>query len=156
MVWKLGGTPTPESLTVLNDPHAANPLGGQHDAMIRADGTLTAHDNGQYQGRPPRTVQYEIDEAAGTARLINSISDPNVPAAVCCGSARLSNSGSWLAAWGGAGPPNPHPVTEYAPDGSRTFVLTFPGTWSYRAAPVGTGQLTRSEIRAGMESQHPR
>ena len=67
MVWKLGGTPTPESLTVLNDPHAANPLGGQHDAMIRGDGTLTAHDNGQYQGGPPRTVHYEIDEDAGTA-----------------------------------------------------------------------------------------
>ncbi|MEZ5157014.1 MAG: aryl-sulfate sulfotransferase [Solirubrobacterales bacterium] len=155
IIWKLGGTPTPESLNVLDDPYATNPLGGQHDAMIRSDGTLTAHDNGQLQGRPPRTVQYEIDQGADTARLLDSISDPDVPAAICCGSARLSNSGSWLASWGGAGT-TPHPVVEYGPDGSHTFVLTFTGASSYRATPVGTGQLTRSEIRAGMDAQHPR
>jgi len=155
VIWKLGGTPRPESLTVLDDPFASNPLGGQHDAMIRADGTLTAHDNGQLKGRPPRAVQYRIDAAAGTARLIDSQSDPNVPAAICCGSARLSSSGSWLASWGGSGS-TVHPIAEYAADGSITFKLNFPGTFSYRAAPVGTGQLTRSEIRAGMEAQHPR
>jgi Arylsulfotransferase (ASST) len=155
VIWKLGGTTTPKSLTVLNDPYAANPLGGQHDAMIRSDGTLTAHDNGQLQGRPPRTVQYQINEGAGTAKLINSVSDSGVPAAVCCGSARLSNSGSWIVSWGGVGT-TPHPVAEYAPDGSRTFALTFPGGFSYRATPVATGQLTRAEIRAGMDAQHPR
>jgi hypothetical protein len=155
VVWKLGGTPTPESLTVLADPHASNPLGGQHYARITADGTLTAFDNGQGQGRPPRAVRYEIDEDAGTATLLEAVGDPDVPAAVCCGSARRSASGSWMMSWGGVGA-TPHPVSEFAPDGSRTFVLGFPGTFSYRADAIPPGKLSRAELRAGMNAQHPR
>ncbi len=155
VVWKLGGTPTPESLTVLGDPHASNPLGGQHYARINADGTLTAFDNGQGQGRPPRGVRYAIDEGAGTATLLEAVGDPDVPSAVCCGSARRSANGSWMMAWGGL-LSTPHPVSEFAPDGSRTFVLDFPGTFSYRADAVPAGKLTRAELRAGMNVQHPR
>ncbi|GIK78242.1 MAG: hypothetical protein BroJett022_19320 [Actinomycetes bacterium] len=155
VLWKLGGTPTPESLTVLGDPHASNPLGGQHYARVNADGTLTAFDNGQGQGRPPRAVRYEIDEDAGTATLLEAVGDPDVPSAVCCGSARRSASGSWMMAWGGL-LSTPHPVSEFAPDGSRTFVLEFPGTFSYRADAVPAGKLTRAELRAGMNAQHPR
>ena len=46
--WKLGGSTTPKSLTVLGDPgiSAAFHLLGQHDARLQDDGTLTLFDNG--------------------------------------------------------------------------------------------------------------
>jgi hypothetical protein len=155
VVWKLGGTPTPESLTVLGDPHASNPLGGQHYARYYDNGTLTAFDNGWEQGRAPRGVRFQIDEGAGTATFLEAKGDPNVPSAACCGSARRSPAGSWVMAWGGL-LTTPHPVSEFAPDGSRTFVLGFPGRFSYRVDAVPAGKLTRAELRAGMNVQHPR
>ena len=59
--WKLGGTTTPESLTVLNDPHPSAPFDGQHDVRRLADGTVSVHDNGSRTGRPPRAVRYWIE-----------------------------------------------------------------------------------------------
>ena len=44
IVWKLGGTRTPKSLTVKHDPHNYT-LGAQHDARLLPDGTLTLFDN---------------------------------------------------------------------------------------------------------------
>jgi hypothetical protein len=155
IVWKLGGTTTPESLTVIGDPLGADPLGGQHDARTLADGTLTVHDNGTNKGRPPRAVRYEIDETAGTATLLESVSDPDAPAAGCCGSARRSASGSWVASWGGLGNTE-HPVSEFKADGTQTFKLLFPGEFSYRANPVPFGELGRADLRDGMDAQHPR
>ncbi len=155
ILWKIGGTSTPESLTVIGDPLSPNPLGGQHDARILPDGTLTFHENGQLFDRPPRAVRYALDETAGTATLLESIADPDVPAATCCGSARRSASGSWVAAWGGLGTTE-HPVSEFDPNGVRTFKLSFPGRFTYRAHPVPPGQIGAAEIRLGMETQYPR
>jgi hypothetical protein len=142
-------------LTVIGDPLGADPLGGQHDARTLADGTLTVHDNGTNKGRPPRAVRYEIDETAGTATLLESVSDPDAPAAGCCGSARRSASGSWVASWGGLGNTE-HPVSEFKADGTQTFKLLFPGEFSYRANPVPFGELGRADLRDGMDAQHPR
>lgn len=157
IVWKLGGTSTPESLTVLGDPFGANPLGGQHYARILADGTLTAFDNGMLKGRQPRAVQYSIDEESGTATLLESVVDPDVPAAICCGSARRSETGSWLMAWGGPGTTE-YPVTEFAADGSRTFRLGFlpAGAFTYRVHSVPRGVIAATELRSGMDRQFPR
>jgi hypothetical protein len=58
-------------------------------------------------------------------------------------------------AWGGL-LSTPHPVSEFAPDGSRTFVLEFPGRFSYRVDAVPPGKLTRAELHAGMDVQYPR
>jgi hypothetical protein len=149
--WKLGGTTTPESLTVLDDPLAAEPFGGQHDARLLPDGTLTVHDNGSGQSRPPRAVRYEIDPLAGTATLLESVSDPDVSGSFCCGSARRSPDGSWLMSWGGI--PN---MTEFAPDGSRAFRLGLGGTFSYRAHPIADGVLSPAALRAGMDAMYPR
>ena len=44
IVWKLGGTSRPESLTVVGDP-LANTFGGQHDVRLLPDGTVTVFDN---------------------------------------------------------------------------------------------------------------
>lgn len=155
--WKLGGTPTPESLTVIGDAFGSHPLGGQHDARILADGTLTAHENGFPQNRRPRVVRYAIDEETRTATLLESFSDPEVPEALCCGSARRADDGSWLTSWGGVGE-TPHPVAEYNRAGQRIFSLEFtqPGVFSYRAVPIAPGILGDRELRAGMNSQYPR
>lgn len=158
IIWKLGGIQTPESLQVLGDPHASHPLAGQHDARILPDGTLTLFENGAHVSdsspfhRPPRAVRYEIDEDAGTATLLESVSDADVSAALCCGSARRSDSGSWLVGWGGL----INPISEFTAAGVRTFKLNFPGTWSYRAHPIPQGELSRAALRAGMDAQHPR
>lgn len=155
IVWKLGGTTTPESLTVLNDPLGSDPLGGQHDARILPDGTLTTFENGTNKSRAPRAVRYEINEAAGTATLLESVSDPDAPSANCCGSARRSPSGSWVASWGGLGSA-PHPISEFDSTGGQTFKLLFPGDFSYRANPVEYGKLGRSALRHGMNLRYPR
>ena len=51
VVWKLGGTARPESLTILNDPEfvTGSGFGGQHDARVLSDGTVTIFDNGFHQ-----------------------------------------------------------------------------------------------------------
>ena len=138
--WKLGGTERPESLGVAGDPYADSLFGGQHDIRELADGTITLQDNGSDRGRPPRSVRYEV--SGGVATLIDSQSDPAVPASDCCGSSRFQN-GAWLASWARTGV-----VSEFA-GGERTFALDFSPAWSYRAVPVD-GEVGRASLRSGM------
>ena len=149
--WKLGGTTTPQSLTVLNDPYAPNPIGGQHDARILPDGTLTLHDNETGLERPPRAVRYTIDTQARTATLLESVTDPQVTSSRCCGSARRYADGGWLMSWGANSL-----VTEFAPGGGRNFSLSFGTAFSYRAFPVPAGRLDTPALRAGMSAMFPR
>ena len=153
IVWKLGGTSRPESLAFQGDSY--NNFGGQHDARVLSDGTLTIHDNGTNQGRAPRAVRYKIDPIAKTATLIEQVTDPDVPTSTCCGSARKLEDGDWVMSWG-----RNHVVTALTPDGERLFRITFPGTpgalFSYRADPVAYGVLSREDLRAGMDAQFPR
>ena len=58
--WKLGGTETPESLEVKNDPYGDYPLGGQHDARIDRHGNLTV-----FFGRTTHAAMHE-----GQMRLV--------------------------------------------------------------------------------------
>lgn len=155
VIWKLGGTTTPQSLTVVNDPYGAYPFGGQHDARLQADGTVALHDNATSLTGPaahaPRAVRYSIDEDAMTATLVESVTDPMATSSFCCGSARRSPSGAWVMSWGAN-----NLVTEFGADGDRTFRLSFPNAFSYRAFPVPPGLLTRSALRTGMDAQFPR
>jgi hypothetical protein len=151
--WKLGGTTTADSLTVVNDPAATSGtgiFGGQHDARIYGDGTL--HDNGTRRNRPPRSVRYTLDETANTATLVEEVTDPLAPNSGCCGGSRKLPGGNWVMSWG----QNPL-VTELTPAGDRVFKLTFAGgLFSYRANPVPFGTLSPSAVRGGMDTMNPR
>ncbi len=154
VVWKLGGTTTPKSLTVLNDPHASYPLGAQHDARRLPDGTITIHDNFSNQSQGPRAVRYQIDAQAGTATMVESVTDPDAQASQCCGSARKLPSGDWLIGWGRIptdGPLNRF-IGGYNSSGQRIFQLQLPYGFFYRAFPVPSGRITAQQLRKGMNA----
>lgn len=152
IVWKLGGTPTPQSLQIVGDPLQPHSLGGQHDARLQPDGTLTLHENGTDVGRPPRAVRFRIDPVAHTATFLEQVRDPSVKASPCCGSAVKLTGGDWLVSWGG----NPL-VGEYTPNGAVVWTLAFDhGLFSYRANPVPYSTLAREDLRAAMDRLHPR
>ena len=150
IVWKLGGTTTPKSLKILNDPEGSYPLAGAHDARREADGTITIHDNFTGLNKPPRAVRYRVDPQARTARLVQSISDPDAAASICCGSARRLPSSDWLVGWGGI----PF-VGAYNSGGQRLFKLDLPGSFSYRSFPVPPRALSAAQLRRGMNAMSP-
>jgi hypothetical protein len=150
VVWKLGGTRTPESLTTIGDFRSYT-FGAQHDARLLPDGTLTVFDNRSRLSDPmPRAVRFRIDAQARTATMIESINDPAVHKSECCGSARRLPNGDWLIDWGQA---RDHPIGGYEPNGDRTFLLTFATRASYRAQPVPAGVYTAADLRAAMNAR---
>ncbi|MCD6014052.1 MAG: Arylsulfotransferase [Solirubrobacterales bacterium] len=140
--WKLGGTPTENSLIVRNDPYGSNPLAGQHDIRHLGRGVISIYDNGTGLGRAPRAVRYRIKGHSAT--LIDSQSDSHASNSSCCGSA-LYSKGYWLVSWGGL-----PLITEFAPNNRRTFKLTLTAL-SYRA--IGVNSLNIHDFRAGMNAQ---
>jgi hypothetical protein len=151
VLWKLGGSTRPESLVVNGDPafSGSSTFGGQHDARLLSDGTVTLHDNGTNLGRAPRAVRYQIDTSMHTATLLEQLSDPLAPSSFCCGSARKLAGGDWVMGWGSV-----NTATEMTTDGTREFLLQFGnGAFEYRAIPVPFGTLDRGAIRAGMDAQ---
>jgi hypothetical protein len=145
IIWKLGGTSTPRSLTVLNDRYGYT-FGGQHDARLLPDGTVTVFDNRTKLSQPPRAVRYQINEQAGTATLLESISDPAFTSSTCCGSARRLDNGDWLIDWGRGGG-----IGGYKPSGDRTFRLILQPN-SYRAEPVPEGAVSAQDLRQAMNT----
>jgi Arylsulfotransferase (ASST) len=148
IVWKLGGTPTEHSLRVIGDPHADLLFGGQHDARISREGTLSVFDNGKDRPRPPRAVWYELDLERRTATFRRQLSDPMAKTSHCCGSLRSMNGG-WLVDWGR----NPL-VTGFDRTGRIAFRLELPLS-SYRAVPVPRGAVTVAELEQAMEEMEP-
>ena len=146
--WKLGGTTTAESLDVVGDPEGAYPFGGQHDARILADGTISVFDNGVELRRRPRVLRYRIDEAANRAILKQSFVDDSVRFSGCCGSARLVSGKSWLVAWGGR-----HLVAAYDNAGRRLFTLKS-SRFPYRAVAATRRQLSIVRLRRAMDAMH--
>ena len=149
VVWKLGGTQTPQSLQIVGD--SGPDFGGQHDVRVLPDGTVTVHDNGTGLGRAPRALRFRIDEQARTATLVQQIENPFAGDSPCCGSARMLPGGDWVISWGGT-----HLVTEQTKTGAPVFALNFPAHISYRAFPVLPGRLSRSALYRGMDAMHPR
>jgi hypothetical protein len=146
IVWKLGGTPTPDSLAVTGDEYPT-PLGGQHDPRWLGNGEISVYDNETDTGRAPRAVRFRLD--GSTATLVHSQRDPAAPSSFCCGSARYSENGSLLVSWGGR-----NQVREYSVSGGLTFALDLaPGEFSYRA--VAVDEFSTESVRHGMRAQHP-
>jgi hypothetical protein len=150
--WKLGGTRTARSLDVVGDPHSPDAtFGGQHDARVLPDGTLTVFDNATYRDRPPRDLRFRIDAKARTATVIEQLTDPAVPESPAAGSTRKLAGGDWVTSWGATSL-----VTEMRPSGQRVFSLDLGGRTSYRAIPVPFGELSAATLRAAMDRRFPR
>lgn len=150
--WKLGGTHTAESLTRVGEPDDSSVFGGQHDARLLPDGTVTMHDNRTGQKVGPRALRYRIDPAARTATKLEEVIDPDAVNALCCGSARRLPGGNWVVSWG-----YNSLVRELSPKGKVVFGLKFGfDLFSYRAVPLRANELSRRALRAGMDAMHPR
>lgn len=148
ILWKLGGTPTPQSLRVVGDP-ANRLLGGPHDARVGSDGRLTIYDNGKGRPRLPRVVFYHLDLGQRTAKYLGQLNDPEVTESHCCGSARELPNGGWLVSWGD----NPL-VTGFDAGGKIAFRMHLAAS-SFRAVPVPPGAVTPGELERGMEEMEP-
>jgi len=151
IAWKLGGTMTPQSLTVLgDDANALSHLAGQHDARLQPDGTVTVYDNGSGAGRAPRASRWQIDPVAQTATLVEQITDKDVRSSLAGGGARRVADGSWVVSWCSS-----PLVRAYSSEHSAIFTLKLAGA-TYRAVPFEPGQFTRQQFVAGMDAQYPR
>jgi hypothetical protein len=153
IVWKLGGTHRSESLRVLRDPFRSAPLAAQHDARVWPDGTLSVHDNGEFQyGRLPRIARYRIDTRERTATLVEDVRDKRLHASYCCGSGSRLPDGRWLIAWGANSL-----ITELNARHRPVFTIKLPNElFSYRVQGVAPGAVTRDALRAGMDAMYPR
>jgi len=149
VLWKLGGSRTPDSLRVLGDP-ARKLLGGQHDARIASDGSLSVYDNGKDRPRRPRVVFYRLDPAAGKATYLGQLNDPAVKTSHCCGSARQLEDGGWLVSWGD----NPL-VTAFDAEGRIAFRLGLAAS-TFRAVPAPSGATTPAALDRGLERMETR
>jgi hypothetical protein len=158
IVWKMGGTLRPESLAIVGDPvfepGGGGGFGGQHDARLLGDGTVSLYDNGSARNRPPRQVRYQIDNTARRATLVSSVADQLQPNSFCCGSVRTLPGGNLVFGWGGNAT-NAADITETTRWGSRLFELSFPGSGAfvYRGLPVLPGVLDKAALRTGMDAQ---
>jgi hypothetical protein len=112
---------------------------------------VTMFDNGSLRDRPPRAVEYRIDTAKGTARLVNAVDFRRVKESTCCGGARRLPGGHWAVSWGN----NPY-AGELTAGGKQVLTLRFSGgRHSYRIDPVLSGRLSRSALRRGMDAMAP-
>ncbi|HEX8689955.1 MAG TPA: arylsulfotransferase family protein, partial [Solirubrobacterales bacterium] len=142
--WKLGGRETADSLRILGDP-ALKLFGGQHDARVGKDGSLSVYDNGKDRPRRPRVVSYRLDLDRGTATYLGQLNDPRIEASHCCGSARPLSGGGWLVSWGD----NPL-VTAFDRARRTAFRLQLPAP-TFRAVPVPAGATTVAKLDRGLE-----
>jgi arylsulfotransferase ASST len=151
ITWKLGGTERPWSLKVTNDPLGKRPLGGNHDARLYKDHTVTVYDNGASgtgHGRRPRAVRYRIDAGKHTAKLVENLGEGAIPTSGWGGSTRKLPGGNWVTYWGGS-----NLMTEQTPSHENVLELEFLGDrYSYRAFPIPRGRLSAQQLRLGMNA----
>ena len=163
IVWRLGGTTSWASANTTNPPKlvvdangfdvSQRLMSGQHDARLLPNGDLTLHDNGTMTMRKARVLRFEINAAAGTAKIVEALSDPALTkGSACCGSTRRLVNGNWITAWGANSL-----VSELQSDGTSIFSLTYPGaSYPYRVVPVEDGVVPGDAWRNGMDAMHPR
>ncbi len=134
ITWKLGGSPTSQSLTVVGDQyvdHGGQLFSGQHDARLQPDGTLTVHDNGTRAARAPRALRFTIDTSTHTATEVKHLTDPRASYSGLVGSVEPLPGGDWVIQWGGK-----DFMTELSSHGIPQITITYPGYIPYREADV--------------------
>jgi hypothetical protein len=146
IVWKLGGKNVPGKSLRVAGGDSRTIFGGQHDARLFEDGTLTVHDNGSWRDRPPAADRFAIDAAKRTATLLERVHNPEVASETAIGSARKLPGGDWVVSWG----PSPQ-VTEQRESGAIVRRFSFAGRFSYRAIPILPGELSAAALRRGMD-----
>jgi hypothetical protein len=152
VTWKLGGTPTPESLSVSGDPYLAaggQLFSGQHYARLLPDGSLSIHDNGSRANRAPRAVRFTINTSNMTATEVEQVTDSRATFSPYTGSAEKLPGGDWVADWGGG-----DFTTELNAQGVPQLTITYPGPLfnSYRSGDV---LASVAAMRAGMDAMNP-
>ncbi len=148
ILWKLGGTSTPQSLTVVGNTYP-QVFSAQHDARYKSDGTLTVHDNAtQETDNSARALRFQIDTATNTATVEESVTDAHYPTpSPCCGSVDKLSGGDWLLDWGYS-----EYTTELTPSGSPVIRINYPPYTSYRTAAV---PISDAALSRGMDAQYP-
>ncbi|MEA3334718.1 MAG: aryl-sulfate sulfotransferase [Chloroflexota bacterium] len=128
MIWRFGGKNN--QFTVLNDHR---PFSHQHDIVVLPNGHYTLFDNGNDLDPPySRGLEYELDEAARTARVVDSYRHTPDIFAMGMGSTRRLPNGNLIIGWGA----NLTVLTEFRPDGSTALEMMFDRATSYRAQRV--------------------
>ncbi len=145
VLWKVGGTQTPQSLVVPGADEAL--IGGQHDVRALPDGTLTVHDNRALYFTAPRILRLKLMPAQKRAQILESISGAGLRS-FYFGSARKLPGGDWVVSWGGT-----QRVAELKPSGQTVVRFDFARPYqTYRAEPILPGQLASSALRHGMDA----
>ena len=150
ITWKLGGTPTPQSLTVVGDQYLSGGgqlFSGQHYARLQPDGSLTVHDNGSRANRAPRALQFTIDTSTNTATEVDQVTDSRTPTSPYTGSVERLPGGDWVMDWGGD-----DFTTELNAQGVPQLTITYPGRFSYRCGDV---TASVAALRQGMDAMVP-
>jgi hypothetical protein len=150
IVWKLGGTTTPESLTIVGD--ALGSPRRMHDIQVLPNGNISIFDNrtslpfadGAVSG-PARYVEYDIDTAANTATMVRQVRRANGNFSGAMGSARLQPDGGVVLNWGAV----PGPIfTETDAADTTVFELFMNGAnASYRTVKVPPSTFDIIELR---------
>lgn len=146
--WKLGGTRTAQSLRVRRDPAGRYPFGGQHDAQMAPNKSITLLDNSSFFEKKPRAVRYQIDRRKRTATLIDQVRDPRVIFSLGFASARLQPSGEWLIDWGVVGA---NGLIGTYKNGRPISRLLTPGGTSYRATVPSGPKPSIERLRQAMD-----
>ncbi len=147
-------TPTKSGATRLRI--VGDPLGGplrQHDARVVGD-RVTMYDNrtANGNGEAARFVEYEIDEAAGTATLVRQIDQPEGLQSLALGSARARPDGSVTVGWSQTQPM----FGEYDANDDEVLRVTMdPTDWSYRILKETPDAFDVDDLRANAGGSLP-
>ncbi len=151
--WKLGGNSKvgagERHLTITNDPEQT--FHGQHDARFGPNNDVSLFDNHTWVLGPARAVEYHVDAAAGTAKLVWHFRSPDGRHSGATGGFRRYAGGNDnLITWGF----KPHTLfTEVDAAGRVLLDVVFPnGELPYRTikAPVDDFDLQLLRQTAGM------
>lgn len=155
IVWKLGGTTfnhdNARILTITDDPEGA--FHAQHDARFQPNGDVSVYDNQSWNASlAARGVEYHIDTAAATARLVWSYQSADGKNSNATGTFRRLDGGTDnVVGWGFK---RNALLTEVDASGKVLLNVTFPnGDLAYRVIKVPPAYLDHNLLRqtAGLQ-----